>query len=103
MLLMLVEIRHPGGGVRFSISQTDALRFYECGFLSHLDDLCVGLDNFVIKMSNMVFVLPLFSFFAIFLPHLAPLLGFIWLYGTDPGDREYIFNLLRFYNELQNS
>lgn len=58
MLLMLVEIRHSGGGVRFFISQTDALRFYECVFLSHLDDLCVGLDNFVIKMSNMVFCPP---------------------------------------------
>lgn len=32
MLLMLVEIKHPGGGARFSISQTDTLRFCDYVF-----------------------------------------------------------------------
>lgn len=26
-LLMFVEIKHPGGGVRFSVSETDTLSF----------------------------------------------------------------------------
>lgn len=56
MLLMLVEIKHPGGCVRFFISQTGNFDVLGMCFLSHLDDLCVGLDNFVIKMSNMSFV-----------------------------------------------
>lgn len=60
-------------------------------FLSHLDDLSVGLDNFVIKMSSMSSVLLLFSFFGVFLPCLAPLMGFMCLYGTYPADRSYIF------------
>jgi len=84
MLLILVEIKHPGGCVRFSISQTDDFEVLLMWVLSYLDDVCVGLDNFFIKMSSMSFVLPRF-FFRYFLS--VPLLEFVWLYGTDPGDR----------------
>lgn len=83
MLLMLVEIKHPGGCVRFFISQTGDFDVLGMCFLSYLDDLCVGLYHFVIEMSNMSFVSA--HSFWYFLS--VPLLGFAWLYGTDPADR----------------